>query len=66
MLRGGLSTAAIVHVFENRYNGRYYLYSVSSVWNKEKGRAQKITNEYLVSIGYDDISQRYEVLHSSY
>ena len=28
-------------------NGRYYLYSVSSVWNKEKGRAQKITNEYL-------------------
>jgi hypothetical protein len=28
-------------------NGRYYLYAVSSVWNKEKGRAQKITKEYL-------------------
>ena len=28
-------------------NGRYYLYAVSSVWNKKKGRAQKITNEYL-------------------
>ena len=28
-------------------NGKYYLYAVSSVWNKEKGRAQKITNEYL-------------------
>lgn len=28
-------------------NGKYYLYAVSSVWNKEKGRAQKITNKYL-------------------
>lgn len=28
-------------------NGRYYLYKVSSVWNKEKKRAQKITEEYL-------------------
>ena len=28
-------------------NGRYYLYAVSSVWNKEKGRAQKITKGYL-------------------
>lgn len=28
-------------------NGRYYLYAVSSVWNKEKGRAQKVTNKYL-------------------
>lgn len=28
-------------------NGRYYLYAVGSVWNKEKGRAQKITQEYL-------------------
>ena len=27
--------------------GRYYLYSVGSKWNKEKGRAQKITKEYL-------------------
>jgi len=27
--------------------GRYYLYAVSSVWNKEKKRAQKITKEYL-------------------
>jgi transposase len=27
--------------------GRYYLYAVSSIWNKEKGRAQKITNKYL-------------------
>jgi transposase len=28
-------------------SGRYYLYNVSSVWNKEKGRAQKITKKYL-------------------
>ena len=27
--------------------GRYYLYEVSSVWDKEKGRAKKITNKYL-------------------
>jgi len=27
--------------------GRYYLYAVGSKWNKEKGRAQKITKEYL-------------------
>ena len=27
--------------------GRYYLYAVSSVWNKEKKRAQKITTGYL-------------------
>ena len=34
-------------------NGRYYLYAVSSVWNKKKGRAQKITNEYLGRITED-------------
>jgi transposase len=28
-------------------NGKYYLYEVGSVWNKEKGRAQKITKKYL-------------------
>jgi transposase len=28
-------------------DGRYYLYSVSSKWNKEKGRAQKKTDAYL-------------------
>jgi len=28
--------------------------------------ATTLTNEYLVSIGYDDISRRYEALHSSY
>jgi len=27
--------------------------------------SMSLTNEYLVSIGYDDISKRYEVLHSS-
>ena len=27
--------------------GKYYLYEVGSVWNKEKGRAQKITKKYL-------------------
>jgi len=30
-----------------KINGRYYLYKISSIWNKEKKRAQKITNEYL-------------------
>ena len=34
-------------------NGRYYLYEVSSVWNKEKGRAQKVTNKYLGRITED-------------
>ena len=28
-------------------NGRYYLYEVGSVWDKEKKRAQKITKQYL-------------------
>ena len=36
-------------------SGRYYLYAVSSVWNKEKGRAQKITNEYLGRITEDGL-----------
>ena len=36
-------------------NGRYYLYDVSSVWNKEKGRAQKITNKYLGRITEDGL-----------
>jgi transposase len=27
--------------------GRYYLYAVNSVWNKDKKRAQKITKQYL-------------------
>jgi len=35
--------------------GRYYLYAVSSVWNKEKGRAQKITKEYLGRITEDGL-----------
>ena len=34
----------------NCVNGHYYLYEVSSVWNKEKGRAQKITKAYLGTI----------------
>ena len=34
-------------------NGNFYLYSVSSVWNKDKGRAQKITNKYLGRITED-------------
>lgn len=28
-------------------NGHYYLYAVTSIWNKEKQRAQKITKQYL-------------------
>ena len=31
----------------SQIKGKYYLYAVSSKWNKEKGRAQKITKEYL-------------------
>lgn len=26
----------------------------------------QLTNEYLVALGYDDISKRYEALHSTY
>lgn len=31
----------------NRIRGKYYLYEVTSVWNKEKKRAQKKTGKYL-------------------
>ena len=31
----------------SRIRGKYYLYEVGSVWNREKGRAQKITKKYL-------------------
>lgn len=31
----------------NCIRGKYYLYEVTSVWNKEKGRAQKKTGKYL-------------------
>ena len=31
-------------------NGNYYLYAVSSKWNKEKGRAQKKTDAYIGKI----------------
>lgn len=34
--------------------GKYYLYAVSSVWNKEKGRAQKVTGKYLGRITETD------------
>ena len=34
--------------------GRYYLYAVSSKWNKEKKRAQKITGKLLGRITEDD------------
>lgn len=35
--------------------GKYYLYAVSSKWNKEKGRAQKITNAYIGRITEDGL-----------
>ena len=28
--------------------------------------AKSLTNEYLVSVGYDDILERYKVLHTNY
>ena len=31
----------------SRINGKYYLYAVTSVWNKEKGRAQMVNKGYL-------------------
>ena len=34
--------------------GKYYLYEASSVWNKEKGRAQKKTGKYLGRITEED------------
>jgi len=37
----------------SRINGKYYLYKVSSKWNKEKGRAQKKTDAYLGRITED-------------
>jgi len=33
--------------------GKYYLYSVTSKWDKEKGRSQKITTGYLGRITKD-------------
>ena len=35
--------------------GKYYLYEVTSVWNKEKGRAQKKTGQYLGRITEDGL-----------
>jgi len=35
--------------------GRYYLYEVTSVYNKEKKRAQKITKKYLGRITEDGL-----------
>lgn len=35
--------------------GKYYLYEVSSVWDKEKGRARKITGKYLGRITEDGL-----------
>ena len=35
--------------------GKYYLYEVTSVWNKEKGRAQKKTGKYLGRITEDGL-----------
>ena len=34
--------------------GKYYLYEATSVWNKEKGRAQKKTGKYLGRITEED------------
>lgn len=36
-------------------NGRYYLYEVGSVWNKEKKRSQKVTKKYLGRITKDGL-----------
>ena len=35
--------------------GKYYLYEATSVWNKEKGRAQKKTGKYLGRITEDGL-----------
>lgn len=39
----------------SQINGRYYLYECSSVWDKEKGRARKITGKYLGRITEDGL-----------
>jgi transposase len=36
-------------------NGKYYLYSVTSVWDREKGRPRKLTGEYLGKITPDGL-----------
>jgi group II intron reverse transcriptase/maturase len=43
-------------------NSRLGYWRVAGSWILTRS----LTNEYLASIGYDDISKRYEVLHSSY
>jgi RNA-directed DNA polymerase len=43
-------------------NSRLGYWRVSLSWILTRS----LTNEYLVSAGYDDISQRYEALHQSY
>lgn len=42
VLKHRVSGTNVTHV-----KGKYYLYEVTSVWNKEKKRAQKITKKYL-------------------
>ena len=43
-------------------NSRLGYWRVAGSWILSRS----LTNEYLASIGYDDIAKRYEVLHSSY
>jgi len=43
-------------------NSRLGYWRVSHSWILTRS----LTNEYLASAGYDDISQRYEALHQSY
>ena len=43
-------------------NSRLGYWRVAGSWILNRS----LTNEYLASIGYDDIAERYEVLHSSY
>jgi transposase len=41
-------------------NGRYYLYAVASVWNKEKGRAQMVNKGYLGRITEEGFIPKHE------
>ena len=34
--------------------------------NSRQPYSAQVTNEYLASVGYDDILERYKVLHSNY
>ena len=52
----------------DKYKAWEWANSIKDYWRISSSHIlhRSLTNEYFVSVGYDDIFQRYKVLHSSY